>query len=154
MTQPIAFPANTPAIGLPLLFAGQSQKEFFVNQAFSILDAVSLSAVIDSIDQPPTEAGDGDCYRVGSSAAGPWSGYADHLAVFVGGTWHFIPPAEGMLLFDRTAGQWLCFRSGWQAPGAPALAEGGSVVDIEARATLTQLLESLRIMGLIGPAPL
>lgn len=150
MSEPIAFPATTAAIGLPLLFAGQAQKEFFVNQAFAILDALSQRAVLASLDQPPATVSDGDCYRVAAPGAGVWSQYPDHLAIAIAGSWHFVAPTEGMQLFDRAAGQWLCFRSGWQTGAAPTAPVGGTVVDNEARAALGELIETLRSLGLIG----
>lgn len=152
MTAPIAFPADTPNIGLPLLFAAQAQKEFFINQAFAILDAHSQRAVLASANEPPASFSDGDCYRVTAPAEGAWQLRADHLAISIGGVWHFIAPAEGALLFDRAAGQWLCFRSGWQAAGVPNLPEGGSVIDVEARSTLLQLIERLQAIGIIATA--
>lgn len=153
MTEPISFPATTAGIGLPLLFAGQAQKEFFVNQALTILDGLAGGAIIASLDEPPASASDGDCYRVMGSASGIWSSHADSIAISIGGSWHFVTPADGMLLFDRDAGQWLFFRSGWQMANATAIQAGGTVVDVEARAALAQLIEGLQAMGLLGAAP-
>jgi hypothetical protein len=86
------------------------------------------------------------------NASGAWALQADHLAIFIAGTWHFIAPEDGMQLFDRDAGQWLCFRSGWQAATAPASPESGSVIDVEARAALANLIDTLRLIGLFSPS--
>lgn len=153
MSEPIAFPASTPNAGLPLLFAGQAQKEFFVNQSLAILDALAPRAVDATQAAPPAQPQDGACYLVAPSPSGDWSGRAGHLALAIGGNWHFIAPAEGMLMFDRDAARWLCFRDGWHSAGVPAAPGGGSVIDVEARAALAQLIESLQTLGLI-PAPL
>lgn len=152
MSEPIAFPAGTPNAGLPLLFAGQAQKEFFVNHSLAILDALAPRAVAATLGAPPALPQDGACYLVAPSASGDWSARADHLALAIGGSWHFVAPAEGMLMFDRDAGHWLCFRDGWHSAGAPAAPSGGSVIDTEARVALAQLVESLQTLGLI-PAP-
>jgi hypothetical protein len=152
MTEPITFPATTARIGLPLLFAGQAQKEFFVNQALSILDALADGAVIASLDAPPVSASDGDCYRVTGSPSGVWNAHADSIAIAIGGSWHFVVPAEGMLVFDREAGNWLCFRSGWQMASAPPPPYGGAVIDVEARAALAQLIDGLQSLGLVSAA--
>lgn len=60
MSEPIVFPSATPALGLPLLVAGQAQKEFFVNQALGLLDALHARAVIASRPAPPAAAAEGE----------------------------------------------------------------------------------------------
>lgn len=151
MSEPIAFPAGTPKLNLPLLFAGQSQKEFFVNQALTILDALLPSSVIASLQHPPETAEDGDCYRILAGASGQWADHVDQLALRVAGTWHFVPTAEGMCIFDATAGHWLCFRSGWLSASVTPMPEGGATVDAEARAMLGQLIDALRLVGVLVP---
>lgn len=149
MPDPVTFPAATPHIGLPLLIAGQSQKEFFVNQALSVLDALQARRVLASLPAPPVAA-EGDCYRVTAPATEAWAGREDHLAVLIGGGWHFIAPREGASLFDVAAGHALVFRSGWQRAAAPVVPVGGAVVDSEARAAVTQLIERLRAIGILA----
>lgn len=151
MTEPVTFPSTTPNTGLPLLFAGQAQKEFFVNQSLAILDALAPRAIAGSLNGPPANPDEGACYRVTGPGAGEWVGRTDQLALRIGGSWHWIIPAEGMAMFDRAAGQWLCYRSGWQAAPASAPPSGGNVVDSEARAALGQLIGSLQAIGLLGP---
>ena len=72
--------------------------------------------------------------------------------MLIGGDWHFIDPAEGMHLFDRSAQRVLVFRSGWTFATAPAAPAGGSYVDVEARAALAGLVEALMAIGLLSPA--
>ncbi len=153
MTEPMSFPATTPNAGLPLLFAGQAQKEFFVNQALAILDALAPGAVVATLSAPPAAPSEGACYRVAGPSSGEWDMKEEQLAVHIGGSWHFVAPAEGMALYDRAAGHWLCFRSGWQNAPAPVLPAGGSVVDTEARAALALLVQSLQAIGLVSSAP-
>lgn len=153
MTNPIAFPSSTPHFSLPLLFAGQAQKEFFVNQALAVLDALEQRAVLGTRSDPPASPATGDCYRIAASATGDWSQRDDNIAINIGGTWHFVPPAEGMMLFDRTAEQWLWFRSGWQSAAAPSLPTGGTVIDTEARALIGQIVAILQAVGLVAPDP-
>jgi hypothetical protein len=152
MSESIAFPSSTPNVGLPLLFAGQTQKEFFVNQAVMILDALAHGAVIATLAEPPAALSEGACYRVGSPAAGSWSDHAGKIAISLGGSWHFVEPAEGMMMFDRAEGQWIWFRSGWHNAQAPVLPTGGAVIDVEARALLAGLVASLQSIGLLGTA--
>lgn len=154
MSDPITFPSSTPALGLPLLIAGQAQKEFYVNQALEVLDALYPHAVTASQSTPPATAPDGACYRVTSPASGEWSGRQDHIAVRIGGAWHFVAPLAGMLLFDRAVGLMLVFRSQWQVSSSPAVPTGGAVIDVQARTAIGAVIDALRTLGILGtPAP-
>lgn len=151
MSDPIAFPSITPALGLPLLVAGQAQKEFFVNHALCLLDALHARAVVASQTTPPASPDEGDCYRVTAPAGAAWVGREDSLAILVGGDWHFVAPRAGLLVFDQTVGHVLVFRSGWQRPAAPQEPSGGSVVDTEARAAIAMLIQTLVATGALAP---
>lgn len=93
---------------------------------------------------PPAQAAEGECYLVAPAATDAWTTKFDHLALSTGGSWHFIAPSEGLLAFDRDAGCWLCFRAGWQRAESPVVPAGGNVIDVEARAAMLQLIESLQ----------
>jgi len=57
---------------------------------------------------------------------------------------------DGSRVFDKTTGQYLVMRSGiWTRALAPAEPMGGATVDSEARATLTSLIEALRIAAIL-----
>ncbi len=152
MPDPISFPSTTPVAGLPLLIAGQAQKEFFVNQALCLLDALHARAVTASQPSPPPGASDSDCYRITAPATGAWAGREDSIAVLIAGGWHFIAPVSGMALFDRSSDCLLVFRSGWKRAQAPALPTGGTVVDVEARAAIVTLVQALRAIGVLAVA--
>lgn len=150
MSDPIALASSTPALGLPLLFAGQAQKEFFVNEALSLLDALHARAVTASRTAPPASAADGACFRVTSPATGAWLGKEDSLALILAGEWHFIAPVEGMLVFDRTEARFVIYRSHWQAAPVVAVPSGGTVIDVEARAAIAAMIASLTAMGFLA----
>jgi hypothetical protein len=133
------------------MHAGQAQKEFYVNQALTILDALAQQAIVASLPQPPAGAGEGSCYRITAPASGEWSGHIDHVAIRIADSWHFVAPSQGMLMFDRAAGVWLCFHSSWQSAPALSAPNGGVVIDVEARALLAQLVAGLRSIGLVAP---
>lgn len=136
------------------MLAGQAQKEFFVNEALCLLDALHARAVTASHPAPPASAVDGACYRVTSPATGAWAGKEDRLAILVAGEWHFIAPAEGMMVFDRAAARFVIYRSHWQPASVTAVPTGGTVIDVEARAALSELIASLQIMGVLAaPTP-
>lgn len=154
MSDPIAFPAVTSALALPLLIAGQAQKEFFVNEALCLLDALHARAVIASQPAPPTTASEGACYRVTAPASGAWAEREDSLAVLIGGAWRFLAPAEGLLVFDRATNCMIIYRSQWQPAQSVAQPAGGATVDAEARAAVTALLTALQVMGVLAtPGP-
>ncbi len=150
MSDPIALPSQTPVIGLPLLIAGQAQKEFFVNQALCLLDALYPRVVRASVTAPPATAEEGDCFRVTAPASGAWTAQEDRIAVLIGGEWHFVSPRQGMQIYDLGDNRQLLFHTQWEQPGAPANPVGGTVVDSEARAAIAALIDALATAGVIG----
>jgi hypothetical protein len=149
MSLPVSFTPVTPNLSLPMIVPGQAQKEFFVNQALGILDALYGYSVRASLTAPPALVEEGESFRVTGPATQAWQGCDDHLAVRIGGSWHFIAPREGMLVFDRAAGQFMAFRSGWQKTTAPTVPAGGGIIDVEARAAINQLIQALRLIGIM-----
>lgn len=151
MSQLNTFPFSTPNIGLPLLMAGQAQKEFFLNQALGILDALLRNSINASRPAPPLAPVDGQCFRVTAPALEAWAGCEDHIAIRIGDDWHFIPPRDGMRLFDSEAGHALFYRATWEFAEVAAVPSTGAVIDSEARAALAQLIQTLRDFAIIGP---
>lgn len=150
MPDPYVFPGATPSLGLPLLVPGQAQKEFFVNEALFLVDALHARAVTASQSAPPAIADDGACFRVTPTASGAWAGQEERLAVRVAGAWHFIAPSEGMVVFDRSASSWAIFRSQWHPAVAIAAPAGGTVIDAQARAALGDLISALKTLGVLA----
>ncbi|MEM6475417.1 MAG: DUF2793 domain-containing protein [Pseudomonadota bacterium] len=152
MADPVEFPSTTPGFAIPLLFAGQSQKEFFINQAFGLIDSFMQRAVVESTDTTPTAPEEGSAYRVLANASGAWSGYDDAIAIYIGGAWQFVTPTQGMAVFDRAAEKWLVFRSTWVSAEAQTPPVGGAVVDSEARVAIDNLVNALRAVGVLPTA--
>jgi hypothetical protein len=156
---------------LPYLQPGQAQKEVFHNEALTTVDAL-LHAAAQSAgdDDPPGSPTAGQCWIVGSSPTGAWSGHGGAVAAWSEGGWRFIAPREGMLLWvidaqlwaRRGPGGWIIGDvpaqsvsvAGTQVVGTqqPAVASpsGGATVDAEARTALSSLLAAMRAHGLIA----
>ena len=149
MTDPISFPSATPRFALPLLFAGQSQKEFYVNEAHALTDALLHAACKSEATDPPATPVEGEAWLVATGATGDWAGQEGKLAARQAGNWLFATPSEGMRLFDRSTGQMLLYRGdSWQRPVAPSPPSGGAMVDAEARAAIAELMTALSAAGL------
>lgn len=149
MTDPVVFQSASPRFGLPFLFAGQAQKEFFVNEAHALADALLHCAIEEIADSPPTQPADGECWLVGPSPAGEWTGRAGMLAARQAGNWVFIAPRPGMRVLNRATGQDMRFTGAWSAPGRPPEPVGGDTVDIQARAAISRLLNALSLAGVL-----
>ena len=150
MATPISFPSTTQNYALPLLFSGQAQKEFFLNQALSVVDALLQRRVEQVQADPPSDPAEGSCYIVASPATGEWAGKEDDIAVRIGGEWHFITPRGGETLFDAGSGALIHYDSGWSSPVEPVAANGGTTIDAEARQMLNELVEALKNAGIFA----
>lgn len=143
------FESRTPRFDLPLLFAGQAQKEGFVNEITARLDGLLHCAVEAEQAVPPTSPVDGQSWLVATSATGDWTGKVGQIAMRQVGNWLFAEPREGMHLFNRGTGQQMLFKGGWLAASRPALPGGGTTVDAEARAAISAIIASLATAGII-----
>jgi len=149
MTAPVSFDSTTPRMGLPLLFAGQSQKEIFVNEALALTDALLHCIVEAEQPAPPASPTDGLAWLVASAPTGDWSGQAGKIACRQLGQWLFVAPRDGMRIVNRATGQdWRRIGGAWKAPVAPAAPSGGASIDTEARAALAILVQRLRDAGI------
>lgn len=147
MPDPIVFDSISPRYALPLLFAGQSQKEAFVNEAHALTDALIHCAIEGTAATPPGSPVEGSNWLVGASPTGAWSGQAGKIACRQAGNWLFVTPQDGMRLLDKSNGQERRYAAGWQAPSVPAAPSGGSTIDAEARAAIAALVAALRTAG-------
>jgi len=112
MPDPLSFPDATPRHGLPLLFAGQAQKEFFVNEALTRLDLLVHARIAGRASQPPAAPQAGDCWIVGDDATGAWLGQSDSLAGWTGAGWIFCTPSAGLRVWDDSFNAFRTFASG------------------------------------------
>ncbi len=150
MTDPLVFPSTTPRHGLPMLFAGQSQKEVSVNGAHVLADMLLHPAIEGEAAAPPAAPTDGECWLVGAPATGAFAGQEEALASFQAGSWLFARPRDGMRIFERTTGRFVLYADGWRRAAAPPEPTGGTTVDQEARDTIATLIAALRSQGLFA----
>lgn len=163
--------SSTARFGLPLLDAGQAQKELTHNEALTLIDAlVQPLAQAAGGETPPGDPDPGQCWIVGAAPEGDWAGAARALAIWTAGGWRFVAPREGMTVPLRAdgitaryaAGEWVLgvisanevVVAGARVigPRQPAVGDpsGGTVLDAEARAAIVGVLDALRRHGLIA----
>ena len=163
--------ADTARWGLPLLEAGQAQKEVTVNEALTRLDLLAQASVVAvGLDAPPATPTVGEGWIIGAAPTGAGAGQAGAVAGWTSGGWRFVAPREGMSGWSEAdacvatyaRGQWrLGVLAGQRVeiggvrvvgPRAAAIGTptGGAVVDAEARAALDAVLVAMRGHGLIA----
>lgn len=150
MTDPISYSTSTARLGLPLLFAGQAQKETTVNEALALLDICVAGSVHGVLNDPPTAPVVGQAWIVGASPTGPFANHQNAIAAWTEGGWRFVQPVIGMRCYDLQNGAYRLFDGGWTLAIAPASPQGGAVVDVEARAAIAALIEMLTVAGTIS----
>jgi Protein of unknown function (DUF2793) len=161
----------TARLKLPLLATGQAQKEVTHNEALLLADMLVQPVVLAVAQNAvPASPSPGQCWIVGGSATGDWTGKANQIACWTAGGWRFAVPFDALVVWslaDAMHMQWN--GSGWIAgasnakhyaidgtavigaqKAAIAAPSGGVTVDYEARITLGAILNALRGHGLIA----
>lgn len=152
MADPLTFANTTSRFALPLLYAGQAQKEFFVNEALGLTDALLHCAVKGEAASPPGNSLDGETWLVGPGATGDWQDHDTEVAARRDGAWIFIEPRDGMRIFDISAGCEMLFFGFWRKALLPLEPLGGTSVDGEARAAINDLVSALQALGILPSA--
>lgn len=161
----------TPRWELPLLFAGQAQKEMFHNEALTRIDML-LHGQVQSADlgEPPATPSAGECWIVGADASGEWVGREGMVACWTEGGWRFASAMAGLALWVVDRGHAMhhdgavwrsnaCRPDGLYVNDARVVGErmgaignpsGGLVIDGQARGAIDAILNILRTHGLIA----
>lgn len=137
---------------LPLLAVSQAQKEITHNEALAQIDALLHPVVEDQLAAPPmlTELDFGKCWLIAGSPTGDWAGKPSQIAIWAAGSWRFSVASEGMRIRLLSSGLDLVYVDGlWIAPPVIANPASGAMIDVEARAAITELLEHLRAIGVV-----
>lgn len=163
--------AQSDRLRLPLLAAAQAQKEMTHNEALVLAD-ILIQAVVQSVAPASVPATPlvGQCWIVGGSPTGAWSGHSDAIAAWTSGGWRFAAAFEGMTVWSiadaaavrRGPTAWVVGEltaanlsvGGQQVVGArqPRIAapSGGVTIDIQARTALAALIAGLETHGLFS----
>lgn len=92
----MGMPATTRHL-LPLLSAGQAQKEIAHNEALVALDHLLHPVVEDiGINVPPAHPDEGQGWIIGEAPTEAWAGRAGQIAWWTIGGWRFSVPFEGL----------------------------------------------------------
>lgn len=96
MSDPIVFEGASPRFALPMLFAGQAQKEVYVNEAHARIDALMHCAIEGLANTAPATPANGTVWLINTAPTGEWAGQAGKLACRQDGMWVFVSPKDGM----------------------------------------------------------
>lgn len=154
--------ATTLRHQLPLLVAGQAQKEVTHNEAVQGIDRLLHPSVKSRLlAEPPVEATIGESWIVGSEAMGLWAGMSDAIATFEGHGWAFVVPMKGLSAWIEDEQAMAVWQDGWsygwpvqhfELVSAPMveMPVAGATVDIQLRESFEALLVGLRQLGLLA----
>jgi hypothetical protein len=156
-------------LALPLLAAGQAQKDVTHNEALLRLDRlVALAVVSRAAAGPSLDPVVGDCHIVAPAAAAAWGQPAGTLMHWQGNGWLPESPVDGQIVLVQDEAIMLLYRAGWQpqlpvaglivngqpmlqgVPAGIANPAGGTIIDTEARTTLAALITALQAHGLLA----
>ena len=103
--------SNTARLNMPNLVSGQAQKEITHNMALQRLDAFVQTAVESMTLVRPPAGVEGNLYVVGTPATGAWAGKDGQLAYYVGGTWAFYVPFDGMRIWNKATAEAMVYKA-------------------------------------------
>ena len=152
MSDSIMFDNASPRYALPLLHVAQAQKEVFVNEALSRCDMLLHATISGERASPPEDPKPGESWLVAEGATDAWSGRDASIAGFHGGNWLFVEPREGLRVFDLSTRQERLFDIFWRKAVLPVEPLGGITVDVQARATIAELIAVLQVLGIVPSA--
>lgn len=163
--------ALTDRLSLPLLAAGQAQKDITHNEALLLID-MAVQPVIESADlsTPPGSPSPGQCWAIAAGAAGAWDGQDGAIAAWTASGWLFAMPQNGWQAWALDRGNLVRFdglewideqarSDGYHVDGervvgprqaAITAPDAGATQDTEARAVIAEILDAMRAHGLIA----
>ncbi len=150
--------SKTPRFEIPLLVAGQGQKDVTHNEALLAIDLLAHPQFESrTASTPPTDAQPGQMWIVPAEASGAWAGHEGRIAAWTDGGWRFLQPAAGIsgwlgdegLRLRWTGTMWRQEGPAERPPVALEPPSGGAVADVEARTAIVALQSVLRSLGFV-----
>lgn len=162
---------ETPRWMLPLLAAGQAQKEITHNEALTLLDLVVQPCVeAVGVNVAPASPATGQAWVIGDQPTGAWQDHAGMLAGWTDGGWRFLSPRPSLSVWNKAAqcrSEWdgAAWQTGRVVAREVTVAQkkvlgsqqspipaptGGQVIDIEARSAVESVIAAMRGHGLIA----
>ncbi len=144
---------ETSRLELPLLAAGQANKELFHNEALARIDFL-IHPIVQAIETDPTILAPvpGQSWLVGPGATNDWLGHDDQVAGWTGNGWVFIAPLALMRAYIESIDNFAVYRGSWQLTDAVGSPAGGAVIDAEARTVIDSILAALEAQGILRPS--
>lgn len=139
---------------LPLLAAGQAQKEVTHNEALTLID-LALCPVVEAVGTniPPSTPTLGQAWIVGTAPSAGWTGAANALAGWTAGGWRFVQlPVGASVTLHSNGLKWKRNSTAWVVSPTASVPTGGLIVDVQCRAALTGVIDALISHGLVAPA--
>lgn len=137
---------------LPLLVAGQAQKEVTHNEALTLID-LALCPVVEAvgINSPPSSPILGQAWIIGTAPSGVWLGSANALAGWTAGGWRFVQlPVGASVMIRSNSLKWKRNSASWVVSPTASVPSGGSIVDVQCRAALSGVIDALISHGLLA----
>lgn len=154
--------------GLPLLAAGQAQKEVTHNEALLAIDCRLQSTVeTRALALPPIAPAPGAMFIVAAGAGAAWAGKSGMIACWDGFGWRFLAPVEGWIVWVADEAGFVTYDGNWTTawpangiriagrdvlavpPVSIAAPSGGSNADDACRAAVSALITALRNQGIV-----
>lgn len=140
---------------LPLLAVGQAQKEYTHNEALLLVDSLlnpSVRSIIDdpeAIDDSQNISNETRAWLISDMPSGIWSQRANEIAILTANGFRYIEPIAGMRIFNEQSDCLMIYKDmSWYIAPTLAAPTDGSVIDSQARDSISAILDNLRQFGL------
>ena len=100
---------------IPLLHQNQSQKEITLNEGLHRITSLINKVVSQTLIQLPEQVEHGYLALIAETPEENLLKYANYLAIFINDSWEFMPPHEGIIIFNMGMQKFMVFRKGkWE----------------------------------------